>query len=303
MPVDDVDRLGKRILERLRVLEISQAEAARRAGVAPSWLSDLLKGRKKSVQSHNLTRMARALLTTPSYLMGESSDPTPREVQSADELAKLLPEFLSAPPIMRRLPPNTDFATESAGHRRPFRANTPKFTQSFISPAMLLTLRKHWDETLGPDPRARIPLFTEPVKGMPGAVQGGMGLPVPTLSLPVLEGSSGAYALAIPDDSMMPAVEPYSLVYAKPSILFFGGMVALRVVDPEAGPVFLVRTLLEKTDTSLCVSLLAQGQPELIPLDTVRSIHPVYAIGRDPALYGPEGQDQPEELDWENGDV
>jgi len=246
--------------------------------------------------------MARALLTTPSYLMGESSDPTPREVQSADELAKLLPEFLSAPPIARRLPPNADLATES-GRRRPFRANTPKITQSFISPAMLQTLRRHWDETLGPDPRTRIPLFTEPVKGIAGAVQGGTGLPVSTLSLPVLEGSTGAYALAMPDDSMMPAIEPYSLVYAKPSILFFGGMAALRVVDPEAGPVFLVRTLLEKTDTSLCVATLAHGQPQLIPLDTVRSIHPVYAVGRDPALYGPEGQDQPEDIHWENGDL
>lgn len=65
--------LGPRIADRLRVLGISQAELARRAGVAQSTINSLVKKPRRS--SPHLLRIARELETTPAYLTGETDDP------------------------------------------------------------------------------------------------------------------------------------------------------------------------------------------------------------------------------------
>lgn len=65
--------LGARIRERLSSLGISQAELARRAKVPQTTLNGLVNSDARSTP--HLTKIARALGTTPAYLTGEVDDP------------------------------------------------------------------------------------------------------------------------------------------------------------------------------------------------------------------------------------
>lgn len=66
--------VGSRILERLEVVGISQAELARRVGMSQPGINNLVAGRSRS--STYLHVIARELQTTPAYLSGETDDPT-----------------------------------------------------------------------------------------------------------------------------------------------------------------------------------------------------------------------------------
>lgn len=66
--------IGERIVDRLNSLGMSQAELARRAGVAQPTINNLINRNK--VGSKYLHKIARELQTTPAYLSGETDDPT-----------------------------------------------------------------------------------------------------------------------------------------------------------------------------------------------------------------------------------
>lgn len=63
-----------RFRERLEAASLSQAELARRIGVAQATIAKLALG--ESAGSKHLHRIARELGTTPQYLTGETDDPT-----------------------------------------------------------------------------------------------------------------------------------------------------------------------------------------------------------------------------------
>lgn len=65
--------LGRRIEERRLEVGISQAELARRVGVRQSTINSLINGDSRT--SRSLLKIARALGTTPAYLVGEVDDP------------------------------------------------------------------------------------------------------------------------------------------------------------------------------------------------------------------------------------
>lgn len=65
--------VGQRIVARLPVVGISQAELARRVPMSQSAMNNLIAGRSRS--STHLHKIARELLTTPAYLTGEIDDP------------------------------------------------------------------------------------------------------------------------------------------------------------------------------------------------------------------------------------
>ncbi|MBI0475392.1 XRE family transcriptional regulator [Sphingomonas sp. MA1305] len=76
--------IGERIKERLGVLEMSQAELARRVGLSQPAINSLIRGASRS--STHLHRIARELGTTPAYLTGETDDvakdaPPPAPIQ------------------------------------------------------------------------------------------------------------------------------------------------------------------------------------------------------------------------------
>lgn len=66
-------KIGIRIQERLKLLGMSQSELARRLNVPQSTINGLITRPRRS--SLHLVRIARELLTTPAYLMGEVNDP------------------------------------------------------------------------------------------------------------------------------------------------------------------------------------------------------------------------------------
>lgn len=67
--------IGERVLERMRAADLSQAELARRVGVAQPTIFKLIHSSKKG--SAHLHKIARELGTTPAYLSGETDDPAP----------------------------------------------------------------------------------------------------------------------------------------------------------------------------------------------------------------------------------
>lgn len=65
--------IGDRILTRLSVLGKSQSWLARQVGITQPAINGLIRGSSRS--SAHLHKIARALLTTPEYLTGETEDP------------------------------------------------------------------------------------------------------------------------------------------------------------------------------------------------------------------------------------
>lgn len=66
--------LGDRIRARLKLLDMSGAELARRAGVAQPTISSMITGKTRNTL--HLHSIARVLRTTPEYLLGETDDHT-----------------------------------------------------------------------------------------------------------------------------------------------------------------------------------------------------------------------------------
>ena len=91
---------GARILERMTAVGLSQAELARRVGLAQPTIFNLIhRGKKGSTKLHLI---ARELETTPAYLTGETDDPTADEgaAPALDAETRQLVhqfQFLSAP--------------------------------------------------------------------------------------------------------------------------------------------------------------------------------------------------------------
>ena len=65
--------IGERILSRLSVLGRSQSWLARQVGITQPAINGLIRGSSRS--SAHLHKIARALVTTPEYLTGETDDP------------------------------------------------------------------------------------------------------------------------------------------------------------------------------------------------------------------------------------
>jgi len=85
--------IGSRILERMALLGLSQAELARRVKLSQPTIFNLIhRGKKGSTKLHVI---ARELQTTPAYLTGETDDPTSDQPDDAmtsqdrDDLAML----------------------------------------------------------------------------------------------------------------------------------------------------------------------------------------------------------------------
>lgn len=95
--------IGVRIQERIKALNISQSELARRAGAPQTTINSLIK--KPIRSTPYLVRIAAALNTTPAYLTGETDDPQnespDQSVLDADE-RDLIESFKHLAPADRR---------------------------------------------------------------------------------------------------------------------------------------------------------------------------------------------------------
>jgi transcriptional regulator with XRE-family HTH domain len=74
--------LAKRIQQRLQALEISEAEACRRAGLAHTYIRDIRKGTKANPRLDTLRRLAEVLGTTSEWLQtGRGEQTTDPDLQ------------------------------------------------------------------------------------------------------------------------------------------------------------------------------------------------------------------------------
>ncbi len=108
--------VGERLKSRLEQTGISQAELGRRVGLTQGAISHLISGDSRG--SKHLHKIARALGTTPAYLVGETDDPesvapdvdlTPEEEELLTifrELGKEDQAVLKR--LIQRLQPRTD---------------------------------------------------------------------------------------------------------------------------------------------------------------------------------------------------
>lgn len=69
--------LGDRVRERRKYLRLSQEAAAERAGVDVSYWSQLENNKFENPGLRTIQRIAQALETSMSYLLGETNDPEP----------------------------------------------------------------------------------------------------------------------------------------------------------------------------------------------------------------------------------
>jgi transcriptional regulator with XRE-family HTH domain len=67
--------IADKVRERIEALDTNPAELARRAGLARTFVSDLLAGKKKSVRGEGLMALANALACDPEYLTGGQATP------------------------------------------------------------------------------------------------------------------------------------------------------------------------------------------------------------------------------------
>jgi len=80
--------LGDRIKARLKLLDMSGAELARRAGVAQPTISSMMTGKTRNTL--HLHAIARVLRTTPEYLLEETDDHTLVGAVPSDEVPPMV---------------------------------------------------------------------------------------------------------------------------------------------------------------------------------------------------------------------
>src|SRR5690606_23964459 len=69
--------LQKRVRERMTHLDVNAYETAKRAGLGPSFVRDILRGKTRSPSAQNLAKLAVALETTAGYLLGAAEPDHP----------------------------------------------------------------------------------------------------------------------------------------------------------------------------------------------------------------------------------
>lgn len=73
MPED----LKSRVLARMNTLKLKAAPLAKKAGLGESFVRDILRGKTSVPKADNLALLAKALETTPEYLLGQDDSPAP----------------------------------------------------------------------------------------------------------------------------------------------------------------------------------------------------------------------------------
>lgn len=83
--------IADRVRERLDALKMTPVDAARRAGLARTFVSDLLLGKKRSVRGEGLMLLAEVLQVDAEYLIGSSNAPRPAHASPSEIGAEGVP--------------------------------------------------------------------------------------------------------------------------------------------------------------------------------------------------------------------
>lgn len=189
--------LKQRVGERLRKLNLSQSELARKADVSPSFITDIMTERKKSIRSDALVRIAAALEVEPSYLTVASRlGRIPRMGPEVDlplagaDFRRTVPVYdAQIPPPLALLAPFITIKQETSW-------------RTYLNDGDYLPVFAAADGSekiiLGPQPHARV--------GRP----------------PQLAQARGCYVVRVPSEHLAPRYLKGELVYAQPERSLIG---------------------------------------------------------------------------------
>ncbi|WP_187272495.1 helix-turn-helix domain-containing protein [Methylobacterium sp. WL9] len=242
--------LKQRIGERLSKLGLNQSELARRAGVSPSFVTDIMTERKKSIRSEPLFRIAAALEVEPSYLTVASRlGRLPRSGPEAD-----MPfddaDLASVPPPVKLLAPFITADQEADwGAYLENDAYLPVFAALVKSENLIVIQQPH--------ARVRRP--------------------------PQLADVRGSYAVRVPNDDLSPRYLKGELIYAQPERSLIGArwIVAVRTL-PAGGRLELQRA---RGFTEIGIHLAAgeRQSSSLVPYTDLIALHRIVLAGDDVA--------------------
>lgn len=78
--------LQKRLKIRMDMLGLNAFQTAKKAGLGDSFVRDILRGKTRSPNAENLSKLAAALETTPDWFLGQSDDDALKRVKSVGGL-------------------------------------------------------------------------------------------------------------------------------------------------------------------------------------------------------------------------
>jgi transcriptional regulator with XRE-family HTH domain len=274
------DTLGRRVAERLSAKGLSQADLARRAGVSPAFVSDLIGLRKSTVRTAALRAFANALGTSVDYLVGLTDNPSllaglrvavdepDAGIPYDDDIPGLLPD--DDPSIPRRVQnpmPLPKIQDRLLAKHAPLSQMTELYWRQRLGRKFLPVLDMHDDATL--------PL-------VPGQMFDARILRPPTL--PVT-----AYALKLATDEMSPRYLKGELVYVAPErqrrrSLY--AVVSLRIADEPR--CLTVRRVAEYLDPGLLLTTekdhAARRDPIFVSYENLIIFHPIVMSGEDKSV-------------------
>lgn len=274
------DTLGRRVAERLAAKGLSQADLARRAGVSPAFVSDLIGLRKSTVRTAALRAFAHALGTSVDYLVGLTDNPSilaglrvatdepDADIPDEDDIPDLLPDDdPSIPRRVRHPMPLPKMQDRLLAKHAPLSQMTELYWRQRLGRKFLPVLDMHDDATL--------PL-------VPGLLFDARILRPPTLPLT-------AYALKLATDEMSPRYLRGELVYAAPErhrhrSLY--AVVSLRIADEPRR--LLVRRIAEYLASGLLLTTekdyATKRDPIFVSYDNLISFHPIVMSGEDKSI-------------------
>lgn len=274
------DTLGRRVAERLAAKGLSQADLARRAGVSPAFVSDLIGLRKSTVRTAALRGFAHALETSVDYLVGlidnpsilaglrAAADEPDTGILYEDEIPGLLPD--GDPSIPRRVRPPMPLPKMQdrlLAKHAPLSQMTNPYWRQRLGRKYLPVLDLHEDATL---PAVTGLMFDARIARPP--------------ALP-----ETAYALKLATDEMSPRYLKGELVYAAPErqrrrSLY--AVVGLRVADESSR--LVVRRIAEYLDSGLLLTTekdhVARRDPIFVSYENLISFHPIVMSGEDKSV-------------------
>lgn len=274
------DTLGRRVAERLAAKGLSQADLARRAGVSPAFVSDLIGLRKSTVRTAALRAFAHALGTSVDYLVGLTDNPSilaglrvatdepDADIPDEDDIPDLLPDDdPSIPRRVRHAMPLPKMQDRLLAKHAPLSQMTELYWRQRLGRKFLPVLDMHDDATL--------PL-------VPGLLFDARILRPPTLPLT-------AYALKLATDEMSPRYLRGELVYAAPERQRHRSLyavVSLRIADEPRR--LLVRRIAEYLASGLLLTTekdyATKRDPIFVSYDNLISFHPIVMSGEDKSI-------------------
>ncbi len=250
--------LKERVGERLRELGLSQSDLARQAGVSPSFITDIMTERKRSIRSDALVRIATALGVEPTFLTVTSR--LARLPRSGPE-AELPPDdgdsAWSAPACDAQVPPPL----------------------ALLAPFITAEQEADWAAYLNGE--TYLPVFAGADES--GTILVGRQPHARVRRPPQLVEVRGSYAVRVPNDDLAPRYLRGELVYGQPERSLLGARWIIAVMKSPAGARLGLRQVKGFTETGVHLSTGQGRSPSRVPHADLIALHRIVLAGDDVA--------------------